>query len=122
MRLLLLVNKSEYAFMRNGVWQMKKIYIAGKITNNPTFKEDFAGVDKELTNNGFLVMNPARLPQGFEFRDYWHICKAMIETCDIVYFLPNWLDSKGSHFELGFCVGTKKPYKMLSREEVKWNA
>jgi nucleoside 2-deoxyribosyltransferase len=96
---------------RNGL----KIYIAGKITNNPDYQREFEQVEHELIDAGNLVMNPARLPQGFEQRIYWNICKAMIDACDMVLFLPNWTDSKGSHFEMGYCEGTNKQYQFYER-------
>jgi hypothetical protein len=79
-----------------------KIYIAGKITNNPTYIEDFEKVEKELTELGHVVLNPAKLPNGLGYENCMHICFAMIDTVDAVYLLPNWKDSKGANREFKY--------------------
>ena len=40
----------------------KKIYLSGKISGDPDFKEKFALKEKELTEQGHLVFNPALHP------------------------------------------------------------
>ncbi len=76
-----------------------KIYIAGKITDNPGYKEQFAEAEKELRDKGHSVMNPAVLPDGFEHHEYMKICYSMIDVCEGVYFLRNWQDSVGAVME-----------------------
>ena len=78
---------------------MKKIYIAGKITGDPDYKAKFLIAQKELQSHGHKVMNPAELPEGFEFSEYMKICLAMIDVCDTVYMLNNWGLSKGASIE-----------------------
>ncbi|MCX7858390.1 MAG: DUF4406 domain-containing protein [Deltaproteobacteria bacterium] len=85
-----------------------KVYIAGKITGHPSYKEEFAAAEDKLTKEGFTVLNPAFLPEGFEQTEYHHINRAMIDVCDAVYFLPSWVDSKGAHMEMGYAIGTDK--------------
>lgn len=87
---------------------MNKVYIAGKITNCPNFKANFAAAEKDLIEQGYLVMNPAILPEGFEWHEYMRICFAMIDACDIVYFLPNWKESKGAIREKEYAENNKK--------------
>ncbi|MCK9327805.1 MAG: DUF4406 domain-containing protein [Bacteroidales bacterium] len=76
-----------------------KVYIAGKITNNPGYKEQFALAEKALRAQGHLTMNPAVLPDGFEHREYMKICFNMIDVCEGVFFLNNWTDSLGAKME-----------------------
>jgi hypothetical protein len=78
---------------------MKKIYIAGKISGLKNYKEIFKKAENELTTKGNLVMNPAVLGEGFEYKSYMPICLAMLEACDTVFFLENWSDSKGAKVE-----------------------
>lgn len=90
-----------------------KAYIAGKITGNQNYKEEFAMAEKNLKDKGYKVMNPTCLPEGFEQFDYLSICATMIDICDEVFFLPTWEDSKGSCFEYGYSLASHKPVHFL---------
>ena len=90
-----------------------KIYIAGKITGRENYKDEFKKAEERLTKQGNTVLNPAVLPEGFEHSEYLHICKAMIDVCDAVYFLPTWSDSKGAYFEMGYAVAAGKEIRYL---------
>ncbi len=87
---------------------MKKAYIAGKITGNKNYKQEFQAVEEHLKKDGYVVMNPSFMPEGFEQSEYHHVCMAMIDVCDSVFFLPNWTDSKGAHLEMGYAKGKGK--------------
>lgn len=76
-----------------------KIYIAGKITGLKNYKELFKKAEDRLISKGNVCMNPAVLNPGFEHHEYMKVCFAMINVCDIVYFLNNWEDSKGAKME-----------------------
>ncbi len=41
-----------------------KVYIAGKITGDSTYLEKFRKAQKALEGEGFIVLNPAELPEG----------------------------------------------------------
>lgn len=91
-----------------------KIYLAGPITNNPNYKEQFFKAQKELESKGHIVLNPAVLPKGFEHQEYMHICYAMIDVCEGVYFLPGWEESKGARMERSYSIEHNK--KLLKRQ------
>jgi hypothetical protein len=76
-----------------------KVYIAGKITGDPNYREKFNKAEEELKAEGYIVMNPAILPEGFTWSDYMRITEAMLEACDIVYMLEDWKDSQGAQVE-----------------------
>ena len=76
--------------------KQKKIFISGKITGNEIYYAQFLTAEIELKNKGHIVFNPATMPIGLEYEQYMHICKAMIDVCDTVAFLPNWKNSKGA--------------------------
>jgi len=76
-----------------------KTYIAGKITGEPDYKKKFSAVAEKLIEKGEYVMNPAILPEGFEYGHYMNICIEMLRGCDRVVFLQNWIDSKGARTE-----------------------
>ena len=78
----------------------KKIYIAGGITGVPDYKEHFAKAEEYLISRGAIPMNPARMSEGFEWKDYLHICLTMIDVCEAV-FLLKWVlfEAIGHHLK-----------------------
>ena len=92
-----------------------KIYIAGKITGDPNYRQKFKDVADDLERGGHAVMNPAVLPDGFGYADYIAICVAMINACDMVYLLDDWVDSSGAKFEKHYAEVTGKKINMPSK-------
>lgn len=76
-----------------------KIYIAGKINGLKNYREVFKKAEGKLIAEGNVVMNPAVLGEGFEYKTYMPICLDMLEACEVVYMLSNWKDSKGARLE-----------------------
>ena len=93
-----------------------KTYIAGKITGFDKAKEVFRKKEIELIKRGYTVLNPTVLPDGFEHEEYMHICYAMIDVCETVYFLNNWNNSKGAKMELEYAITQGK--RLEFQEEV----
>lgn len=89
-----------------------KAYIAGKITGDANYRKKFARAKKCLESEGFVVLNPAELPEGMRPADYMRICMAMIDCADIVAFLPDYELSKGAQLEWAYCqyVGKQTMY------------
>lgn len=85
-----------------------KIYIAGKITGDPDYKAKFAMAEKFYKEHGYTVLTPAVLPDGMLPADYMRICLSMIDTADIVAFLPGYETSSGAQLELQYCLYTEK--------------
>ena len=92
-----------------------KIYIAGKITGLDNYKELFNKAEKEFLEKGYKVINPSILPEGFEWAEYMGICYKMIDICNEIHFLNNWLDSKGAILEHMYAVENGK--KITYQEE-----
>lgn len=90
-----------------------KIYIAGKITGAPGYREKFANAQRLLSEKGYTVMNPAILPDGFDWWEYMSICFKMLDVCDGVALLPCWQDSKGAKLECEHALHTGKCTKTL---------
>lgn len=93
----------------------KTIYIAGKITGDPNYKEKFAAAQKRLEAAGYIVLSPAVLPSvGFEYEAYMRMSRAMLRECDEICMLPDWKESRGAmeeylyaqRFEKGICYLT----------------
>ena len=86
----------------------RKVYIAGKITGDADYKSKFDSAKKQLENDGCTVLSPADLPEGMHAADYVRICFAMIDTADVVMFLPDYLKSQGALLERSYCIYTNK--------------
>lgn len=95
-----------------------KVYLAGKITNNENYKEEFKQKELQLKLEGHTVINPTILSDiPLEHSEYLHINKAMIDVCDTVYFLGNWQDSKGAVLEYAY-AGSKGKRLMWEDEAI----
>jgi len=90
-----------------------KVYIAGAITGVPDYRDKFGIAKKALEREGHTVLNPAALPEGMEKKDYMRICFAMIDTADVITFLPNWENSKGANVERAYVTYIEKPILQL---------
>lgn len=80
-----------------------KAYIAGMITGDPNYKDKFQVAKSALEAEEFVVMSPAWLPEGMQPADYMRICFAMMESVDIVAFLPDYEKSRGAMLEYSWC-------------------
>ena len=86
-----------------------RVYIAGPITSRlDTYKLHFASAKAKLEKKGHLVMSPHVLPLGFDWEDYLEISIEMMTSCDAVYVLKGWEESKGTKLEIELA----KKYKM----------
>lgn len=84
------------------------VYLAGPITGISNYKETFNTYETFYQNLGFIVLNPATLPEGL--KDYMDICYKMIDQADAVIFLPKWQVSIGANLEMRYCLQTNKPF------------
>ncbi len=76
------------------------IYISGKMTGLPDYgRAVFFEAEKELLKRGYVVLNPAWLPDGLKYDQYMDIDLAMIRQADAICLLPNWEDSRGAKLE-----------------------
>lgn len=102
-----------------------KIYIAGKITGDPNYKDKFTNMESELLKiPGTAVINPAALPTGLEPADYARICFAMIDSSDIVVFAPNYKKSQGALLEMQYCRYIQKTWAPFEEYIIRmqpWN-
>lgn len=92
---------------------MLKIYIAGKITGEEpsVAKRKFKDAENKIKSifSSAIVVNPIELVN--DMRMDWHeamrICLKELSTCDMIYLLPCWKDSKGAKIERDFALNSK---------------
>src|SRR5574343_1401639 len=78
----------------------KKVYVAGPMTGLPDLNlKQFYAAEEYLTELGARVMNPAVLPDGFEWEEFLSIAIPMMQACHVVAFLPGWENSRGAKQE-----------------------
>ena len=89
-----------------------KMYISGAITGTDNYMERFAKAEKELTENGYSVINPAKvnaqLPEDTTYEEYMKMCFCMLDMCDSIYMLKGWEKSCGANREYGYAIAKKK--------------
>lgn len=90
-----------------------KVYLAGKITGDKNYREKFDAAERMLEEEGHIVISPAVLPEGLTKADYMRICMAMIDSADVVAFLPDYDESYGALIEFSYCGYTEKPTWLL---------
>ena len=89
-----------------------KIYISGAISNTYDYMERFAKAEKELTEQGYSVVNPAKvnaqLPEDTTYEEYMKMCFCMLDMCDEIFMLKGFEKSCGANRELGYAIAKKK--------------
>lgn len=89
-----------------------KIYISGAITGTDDYMERFAKAEKELTEKGYSVVNPAKvnaqLPEDTSYEEYMKMCFCMLDMCDGIYMLKGWKKSCGANREYWYAIGNCK--------------
>lgn len=78
----------------------KNIYISGKITGVENFAEIFKDKEKELTEKGHKVYNPAKHPDMFSWQQFMELDLKALSFCDSIYMMKGWESSKGAKLEL----------------------
>ena len=93
-----------------------KIYIAGPITGVPDYQARFLEAKWALEKQGYIVLNPAELPEGMTPADYMRICLAMLDVADGIYMLPGWENSLGASTEFQLAWYCGKPIRYAKEE------
>jgi len=95
-----------------------KIYVAGKISGDPGYKQKFAAASVALRKHwpDAVVINPAVLPEGMSNSDAIAVCLPMLLRAGTVVFLPDWQRSNGAKIEravAAYCGKTIVDYEDL---------
>ena len=80
-----------------------KIYLAGKVTGDPSYKGKFEAGVKHLEGLGWKrenIVNPAQLVPGDTswLKAMWK-CLRLMRRCEWVAMLPDWRESRGARWE-----------------------
>ncbi len=85
-----------------------KTYISGAITDTDDYMERFAKAEKELTEQGYSVVNPAKvnsqLPEDTSHEEYMKMSFCMLDMCDSIYMLKGFDYSCGANREYGYAL------------------
>ena len=76
-----------------------KVYLSGKITGDSNYRQKFSTMTEELLSYGYVVFNPAVLPDGFEYSDYMALDLLILSRCDAIFLLRDWKNSPGARLE-----------------------
>lgn len=89
-----------------------KIYISGAITGTDDYMERFAKAEKELTEQGYSVVNPAKvnaqLPEDTSYEEYMNMSFCMLDMCDSICMLKGLDKSCGANREYGYSLANDK--------------
>jgi len=94
-----------------------KVYLAGRISGNAGYKEEFGAAAAFYEERGFVALNPAVLPGGMAAEDYARICAAMIDSADAVAMLPGWEMSRGAKAEKAYAEYIGKSVVLFDEPE-----
>lgn len=93
-----------------------KVYISGAITgkDEKEYKNDFNTTELWLTGLGYDVVNPVSdgIVEGWGWSDYMRRDIKQLCSCDYIYFIKGWENSKGCclEYNIAFQLGIKILY------------
>lgn len=89
-----------------------KVYIAGAITDNPNYREQFKEAEERLVAAGHAVINPCK-NEGFTYREYINMGLCELMHCDAIYLLKGYETSTGATLEHDYArtVGLEVMYQ-----------
>lgn len=89
-----------------------QIYISGKITGMCEVESEkkFSGAEELLNALGLKPINPLKngLPRSASWNDHMARDIQILSTCEAIFMLDNWRESKGARIEYEFAVGAGK--------------
>lgn len=78
-----------------------KLYLAGSISQNPNYKQQFGEAEKKLLEEGHAVINPVK-NLGFSYKDYIDMGLCELMHCEGIYLLEGWEKSDGACLEAAY--------------------
>lgn len=94
---------------------MMRVYISGKITGNPNYREEFGNAEQLLKRQGFRPLNPTRgEPDGKTWEHYMRRDIRKLSRCQGILMLDGWTDSRGATLEHKIAVALGMRVYVLS--------
>lgn len=97
---------------------MIKVYVSGQISGTNDYMERFSAAEKKLTEQGYSVINPAKvnaqMPEDTSYDGYMEMSETMLKQADVIYMLKGWELSNGANTEFAWAL---KWGKMIMFEE-----
>ena len=88
----------------------KRVYIAGPVTNNITYKKDFAEVADRLTGMGLTPINPVEpAPKNLTYKEYIDRGLDLLKLCDLICVICYNVESKGRELEVCYAETLNMP-------------
>ncbi|MDR1837576.1 MAG: DUF4406 domain-containing protein [Treponema sp.] len=95
-------------------YRVTGIYIAGKVTGDPDYKEKFLEAENKLFDAGFEPLNPTSLIlSNCEWKEAMRIAIRLMLKGDGVALLKDWKCSKGAKIEVKIARMVGIPVKRL---------
>ena len=91
-----------------------RLYISGRITDNPNYKEEFENAEKWLLERDITPINPIKVNaicNTLTYEEYMKVDYCLIDLCDGLFMLKGWQDSRGALSEM--CYGKSLGKKIL---------
>ena len=94
-----------------------RIYISGPISGTTDYMARFEKAEKDLSKNGYRVINPAKLteslPLNISYEEIMELDLLLLGKSDAIYMLKDWKDSNGAKLELNYakCKGKEIIYE-----------
>jgi len=93
-----------------------RIYISGQVTGDKNYKYKFKRAEEELSSK-YALFEPK--VESMPSKDYLRLndknwdecmieCLKCLDSCDTIYMLRDWEDSKGACIEIGYALGQHK--------------
>lgn len=91
------------------------VYLSGKISGNPRYKEQFAEAE-EFLKDKYTVINVAKVVEALpslELIKYVQLDFELIKLCDVIFMIDGWQKSKHAAAELTYAksIGKKVLYQ-----------
>lgn len=93
------------------------VYISGPISGVEEYKKNFAEAENILFAAGMIAINPAYMPEGLAYDDYFPTCYAQIGISNALCFLSGYDKSTGAAREAKRAQWNKKEYWMFTLEQ-----